>query len=164
MTKVIGLDISDKMVEEYNNKAERTGYSDKMSAQTGDILAESASTELSGPEFFNFDVLLVSMALHHFDDPGRTLKCLGERLKKGGVCVIVDIVPEADGSHQHFGHDETADTVKTHGFTLEQMKGLFADAGMAVEFGYQVVQEPLIFNKNRKLIPKTIFVAKAQRS
>lgn len=152
------------MVEEYNNNAQRTGYSEKMSAQTGDILADSASTELSGPEFFNFNVVLVSMALHHFDNPGKTLKCLGERLKKGGVCVIVDIVPEGDGSHHHFGHDETADTVKTHGFTLEQMKELLADAGMAVEFGYQVVEEPLIFNKNGKSIPKTIFLAKAQRS
>ena len=162
MTKVIGLDISDNMVNEYNKNAEKTGFSHKMAAWKGDLFADTASTELPGPEFFDFDVVLVSMALHHFDDPSKALKCLGDRLKKGGVCVIVDLVPE-HSDMMHGISSEVAETVKTHGFSLGQMNELFTDAGLTADFGYQVVDEPLVFHKEGKKIQKTIFVAKAQR-
>lgn len=163
MTKVVGLDISDNMVNEYNKNAEKTGFSHKMAAQKGDLFADTASTELPGPEFFDYDIVVVSMALHHFNDPGKALKCLGDRLKKGGVCVIVDLVPE-HSDMMHGISSEVAETVKTHGFSLERMKDLFTDAGLAADFGYQVVDEPLVFHKEGKKIQKTIFVAKAQHA
>lgn len=167
MTKVTGLDVSDNMVEEFNKNAKAAGLSDKMVAQRGDLLSESASTGLSGPEFYNFDAVVVSMALHHFDDAGKALTCLGERLKTGGTCVIVDIVP--DHSHdfkqqiREHVNSEAAETVKTHGFTLEQMRDLFASAGLT-NFGYHVFEEPVVFRKNGKEISKTLFLARAQRS
>ena len=167
MTKVLGLDVSDNMVAEFNKNAEAVGLSDKMIAQRGDLLADNAPTELSGPEFFNFDAVVVSMALHHFDDAGKALKSLAERLQPGGTCVIVDLVP--DHSHdfreqvrEHFSR-ETAETVKTHGFTLEQMRDLFAGAGLT-SFGYHVFEEPVVFRKNGKEISKTLFLARARRS
>lgn len=167
MTKVLGLDVSDNMVAEFNKNAEAAGLSDKMSARRGDLLADSASTELSGSEFFNFDAVVVSMALHHFDDAGKALKTLAKRLQSGGTCVIVDIVP--DHSHdfrqqiREHVNSETAETVKSHGFTLEQMRDLFAGAGLT-NFGYHVIEEPAVFRKNGKEISKTLFLAKAQRS
>ena len=165
VTKILGLDLSDNMVNEYNKNADRNGYSNKMSARTGDILTDPVPTELSGPEYFDFDIVVVSMALHHFDDASKALRYLGDRLKKGGTCIIIDIVPDHLSDHHHnhiFG--ETAHTVRTHGFTLEQMRDLFKNAGMGSHFGYQVFEEPVVFQKDGMTISKTLFAARAKRT
>lgn len=165
VTKILGLDLSDNMVNEYNKNAEQNGYSNKMSARTGDLLTDPVPTELSGPEYFGFDVVVISMALHHFDDAGKALRYLGDRLKTGGTCIIIDNVPDHLSDHHH-NHvlGEAAHTVKTHGFTMEQMRDLFTNAGMEANFGYQVLDEPAVFQMNGKSFSKTLFLARAQRT
>lgn len=183
MTKVLGLDLSDNMVNEYNKNAEKTGFADKMSARTGDLLADNVSAELSGPEYYNFDVVVVSMALHHFYDPAKALKTLGERLKKGGACIIIDLVPDESSGHEHNHHhhphhhdhpphhdhhhdpfpEGTAETIGVHGFSSDTLKGMFEKAGF-VNFGYEVIDEPFVFTVDGKKFSMTIFAAKGQRA
>ncbi|KAA8649764.1 hypothetical protein EYZ11_001690 [Aspergillus tanneri] len=171
VTQLIGLDIADGMVNDYNNNAREAGLADKMVGYKGDLLAETVPADLSGPEFFDFDVVIVSMALHHFEKPDLALKRFGERLKKGGTCFIIDMVPDHH-SHGHSHYDlpslsdefkETGETIKTHGFERADMQKLYDGAGVGMNFDYQVVDETLAFKKEGHDFSKTIFVARAQR-
>ncbi|RJE17786.1 Methyltransferase domain protein [Aspergillus sclerotialis] len=161
VTKVIGLDVSDNMISEFNKNAQEANLSDKMTGRKGDLLAESFSEEMNSPEIFDFDLVVISVALHHFENPGLAMKRLGERLKKGGVCFIIDFVP---AQHHEFDKEfaEAGKTVKSHGFSREQTWELFEGAGLSEGFEYEVIQEPINFTKDGKTFEKTIFVAKAK--
>lgn len=162
LTEVVGLDISEGMLKEYAKNVQEAGLGDKMIAYQGDILAEPQSDELSKPELFDFDTVMVNMALHHLDDPAKALQRLAERLKKGGVCFIIDFVPDID-HHFHEEYAEAIKTIKTHGFEEDQTRKLFSDAGLDLNFEYQIIDEPLDLSKNGRTMQKTIFVAKGQR-
>lgn len=70
-----------------------------MHAVQGNLLDpnDPAPAALAGQEFFEFDIAVVGLGFHHFDDPALATRRLAERLKKGGVLMIVDFVP-----HGHF--------------------------------------------------------------
>ncbi|KAJ5156317.1 hypothetical protein N7492_009120 [Penicillium capsulatum] len=171
LTNVVGVDVSENMVDEFNRNAAVMGLSDKVTGHKADLLAESVSTDFSGPTFSNFDLLTVSMALHHFEHPDRALQQLTKRLKSNGVCFIIDLVPE-EGHHghsHHHGHGEhehpfgeAAKTVKTHGFSREDMQRLFEGVGLNVQFEYEIVSEPFVFHKDEQSFHKTVFMARAQ--
>lgn len=163
------------MVDEFNRNASSLGISDKMIGYKADLLAESAPADFSGPEFNDFDMVAVSMALHHFEHPDLALQRLADRLKKGGVCYIIDFVPNSGHGHGHghahghgHGHGnefgDAAHTVKTHGFSKEDMQKLFDGAGLSIGFDYQELPEPLVFNKEDKTFSKTAFIARVQRA
>jgi hypothetical protein len=98
------------MVEAYNMRASNQGLpSSFMTAHVVDLLDPSvpAPAELQSEEFFNFDLAVVGMAYHHFEDTALATARLVERLTPGkGVLLIVDFVPDGRGhghSHAH-GH------------------------------------------------------------
>lgn len=66
-----------------------------MFAVQGDIL--NPTSDKMGTEWFNFDIAIISMALHHVVDPITLLKRLRERVRIGGVIVVVDWL--VDDSH-----------------------------------------------------------------
>ena len=172
------------MINEYKSNIQEAGYGDKVVALNGDLFADPVPADISGPEYSDFDLVAVSMALHHFEDPGLAMNRLGQRLRQGGVCLIIDIIPEEHHDHDHGhrhghghgGHDHgnhghgtdheygASSTIKTHGFSAEQMKKLYEDAGLTVGFDYQVIEEPLVMKKDGKPLEKTIFFARAQRA
>ena len=79
------------MVHKYNERAEEAGISpEKMRAARGDILNDDPSSEINGPEFRDFDLVFIANALHHMDDQVLTLKKLVDRLKPGGILVVLD--------------------------------------------------------------------------
>ena len=59
---------------------------------------------LAGPDFFGFDVAGVCLGFHHFDDPELTARRLVERLRPGGVLLILDFFPHAPASGGGHGH------------------------------------------------------------
>lgn len=77
--------------------------------------ADPFPASLSGPEFKDFDVAGVCLGFHHFEDPELTARRLVDRLRPGGILLILDFFPHApfnsdepgDGhSHDHgHGHD-----------------------------------------------------------
>ncbi|KAK1147653.1 hypothetical protein N8T08_000995 [Aspergillus melleus] len=192
-TRIVGLDISDGMVDEFNTNAREAGFADKMVGYKGDLFTESVATELSGSEFHEFDIVVVSMALHHFEKPDLAVKRLAERLKKGGTLLIMDMIPSKhhgphshghDHSHEHghshghgHGHSHEHDhsqenseeftdarhTIKTHGFTQADMQKLYDEAGVGMNFDYRLVEEPFVFKKNGGEFSMTVFTARAQR-
>lgn len=163
LTKAIGLDVSGNMIDEYNKNVREAGLCDKMTARMGNLLAENLSEDVLSPELFDFDLVVVSMSLHHFADPGMAVRRLGERLKEGGVFYIIDFVPD-DGHDLHGEFAEAAKTIKTHGFTRDAMWKLYSDAGVGKGFDYQVVEEPMELTKNGQTLRKTVFVARSQRA
>ena len=53
---------------------------------------ESPSFALQDPSWFEFDVAIISMALHHVADPIKMLTDLRKRIRSGGVLVVVEWV------------------------------------------------------------------------
>ncbi|QGI78663.1 hypothetical protein CEK25_005392 [Fusarium fujikuroi] len=132
---VRGIDISSKMVEQYNMLAEAAGFSsDKMRAIHGDLMDPEASPspELDTPEFNDFDLIVMCMALHHVQDYTAMIQKLSEKLRSGGVLLIIDLVassesgcPEAPLSKELSNH-----TMSKMGFTEVEVKTAFEKAGL----------------------------------
>lgn len=60
-------------------------------------------------KFSGFDLAVVGLGFHHFDEPDLAAKRLAARLKPGGVLLIIDFLPHAphgsEASGDHDGHD-----------------------------------------------------------
>lgn len=66
--------------------------------------------------FFGFDLAVVGLGFHHFDDPDLAAKRLVARLKPGGVLMIIDFLPHAPhGSGASAGHDNHQHHHHQHG-------------------------------------------------
>ena len=93
-----------------------------MFSAQGDIFASDPSAEpaINSPEFFNFDFAIVANALHHIEDPELAVKKLVERLRPGGVLVVIDwpleesvqdsqpsLVPHSHEHHHGHGHSHS---------------------------------------------------------
>ncbi|KAG5819833.1 hypothetical protein H9Q74_009243 [Fusarium xylarioides] len=132
---VRGIDISSKMVEKYNMLAEAAGFcTDKMRAIHGDLMNPEASPspDLDTPEFNDFDLIVMCMALHHVQDYAAMIQKLSEKLRPGGVLLIIDLVassesgcPEATMSKELSNH-----TMSKMGFTEMEVKTAFEKAGL----------------------------------
>ncbi|GKU20590.1 unnamed protein product [Fusarium langsethiae] len=99
MSTVRGLDISPSMAEQYNKMALKAGYTQtKMHAIQGDIIEPESTpcAELDTPAFFDFDLIVMCMALHHIEDPDDMILQLSERLRPGGLLLIIDWVSHSD--------------------------------------------------------------------
>ncbi|KAK7432422.1 hypothetical protein QQZ08_000984 [Neonectria magnoliae] len=130
-----GMDISSRMAEQYNKKAQEEGHSpEQRRAIAGDLLHPDAtpSPELDTPEFSGFDVIAMCMALHHVEDHTAMIQKLSERLCEGGVLVIVDWItpaesgcPLADKAQEMSNH-----TITRLGFTENDVKDDYEKAGL----------------------------------
>jgi SAM-dependent methyltransferase len=92
------------MVSVYNRNAHNQGLTpDFMSSSVGNLLdpADPSPADFADPEWFNFDLAVVGLGFHHFEDPTLAAARLAERLKPGGVLMIIDFMP-----HAHHGKIE----------------------------------------------------------
>ena len=164
-----------------------------MFAVTGDLFVPSPDPAIGGSEFWNYDVVIVNAGYHHFSDPDLAAKRLAERLRKGGVLVIVDMMGDGDksdsqghdGAHEHgvnghgHGHDakdhdeaggdtrarDAAHTVAhPHGFSKSRMTEVLEAAG-CVDVDYVALDEPLKLGGAgaEGKIVRKVFVAKGRR-
>ncbi|KND93452.1 putative methyltransferase [Tolypocladium ophioglossoides CBS 100239] len=130
-----GIDISSGMVSQYNLLAEKVGYSrEHMHAVHGDFLDAKAtpSPEVTSLDFHDFDLVVMSLALHHVDDTDEMIRKLADRLADGGVLVIVDWM---DGSESGCQIPPLKDmpvkhTVSRMGFKEADLKQSFEKAGL----------------------------------
>ena len=166
MTKIIGLDVSENMVAEFNRKTLESRISaEKMFALKGNLLEETIPEHLMGPDFFEFDIVAVSAAIHHFADAELAMKRLGSRLKKGGIFFILELLADHHGEEETQNFDpEAAHTVHKHGFRPDEMRELYVHAGLAENFDFQIVEKPFVFTLNGREFKKTIFMARGERS
>jgi SAM-dependent methyltransferase len=165
VTKIVGVDISDGMVAEFNAEVRESGISaEKVFALQGDLLGETVPQHLSGPEFFEFDIVVISAALHHFANPELAMERLASRLKKGGVFFIFEMLPHHGGEEEtHKLIPEAAHTVHKHGFTADEIRELYTHAGVQEKFDLQIVERPFEFEKNGHKIKRTLFMARGER-
>ena len=147
LTTIRGVDVAERMVDKYNADAREAGYSEEqMYAVRGDLM-EMAKGPLMGQDFFDFDLIIMSMALHHVNDPQGMIRKLVGRLKPGGRAVIIDWLPSdkmtghnqgglsSQGAGSGEAHQQEhkphpgAHTVSVDGFSKEQMQAMFEKAG-----------------------------------
>ena len=151
------------MVEKYNTAARTQGVTPaRMHAIQGNLFAPAPAPAgkgegeaLSTKEYFDFDIIVMSMALHHVEDPSAAVKALVRRLRDGGVVLIIDRTPTPprggeprqgdlvghahDGAHAHGVHS----TVAHDGFSEDDIKRMLEGAGCR-EVGYMLAAEPTV--------------------
>lgn len=142
--EIRGIDVSAGMVKLYNENAAQLGLeSQKMRAIQGDLM-EPKGSAIGGEDFRDFDLAVMSMALHHVPDPLAMLRGLVRMLRPGGRVVIIDWTLDSD---QDDGTDVVSPQysskypVAYDGFNRQQMARLFKEAGCLVN-EYQVHPEP----------------------
>lgn len=171
VTKCIGIDLSPNMVHEYNTMASNLSMTTSLniSASVGNLLdpADPTPAEFEHEQFYNFDLVVVGLGFHHFGDPVLAAARLAERLKKGGVLLIVDFLFQEEGnSHQHghgFGHSH-CDVAKRHlGFGEGEMKKIFESAGVGKDFGFEVIAKAAVFKTSSRSMISDIFMARGTK-
>lgn len=135
--------------------------------------------------FSGFDLAVVGLGFHHFDDPDLAAKRLAARLRPGGVLMIIDFLPHAphgghDDEHHHHhdhhqgdghGHQRGADmevaadekalkTVTHHGFSEERIREVFVGAGVGKEFLLEGLGQVKFGEKHGK---RTLFLARGTK-
>jgi SAM-dependent methyltransferase len=99
VTVTRGIDISPNMVSTFNNRVRDAGFSEEaVHAVHGDLFnkADPSPAELSGPEWYDFDIAAVGFGFHHFEDVVHSARQLKERLRPGGVMVLNDFLEGGD--------------------------------------------------------------------
>ena len=154
-TEYIGMDLSDGMVDAYNTRFTKDASpSQKFTAHAvvSNLFEESTPQHLSGPEYFNFDLAAVGAGFHHFEDVQLATNRLAERLKPGGVLMIIDFLawePEGTEDQYHITHN---------GFTEERAKEMFEKAGL-VDVGVVVDDKEWVIKEWKR----TGFMAKGRK-
>lgn len=157
-SEFVGFDISPNMANEYNQRFATGPESQLVTAkayQANLIDPEGTPQSVSGPEFFNFDLAAVGLGFHHFDNLQLSTNRLVERLKPGGVLLIVDFLTHAkndlvsDASH----------TVAHHGFGEAEVQKLFSEAGLE-DIQFRVMDEPVFLRGTAK---RTVFLARGKK-
>ena len=180
------------MVSAFNKRATDAGIPrSQASAVVGNLFTPEPSDALAEPEYFNFDIVAVGSAYHHFEDVTLATKRLVERLKPGGVLFIIDSIQGAgmDHSHGHGHHGhvhhgpnndhgyshtnipedvlkdlpkEMIDSIKVAGFDEARVRAFFEEAGL-VEFAISVLDEKLYMEYSGNGMERTIFFAKGTK-
>ncbi|CCL98061.1 uncharacterized protein FIBRA_00055 [Fibroporia radiculosa] len=90
---ILGVDISNAMVDRYNARAAQDGFgTDEMHAICAE-LKEGNETELNGRKF---DIVVCSAAYHHMTSIENTTRLLSSCLKPGGSLLITDMMASDD--------------------------------------------------------------------
>ena len=146
-SQCIGVDLAEGMLAKYRETAVDLGLSEQqMKAVRGNLLApivDPTNPPLSDEELSNFDLVAICMALHHVDDIELAVKRLAEKLRPGGVLLVIDWAkmdnPPASASVEHIDNQSHinqqgqephpgAHTMSHETFTEEQIVNLFQQA------------------------------------
>lgn len=172
------------MVDVYNTRMRELSLTpQRASAVVGNLLdPENPSPPTTSSEDSGFDIAAVGMGFHHFEDTALCLRRLAERLRPGGVVLIIDLVHDHSRGRGH-GHDHGHDhphgegrkdgeedafaamrhTIKHDGFDEAGMRQLFEDAGLT-DFGMQALEQPCIMVMGGKEMQRTAFYAKGRKA
>ncbi|RVX69384.1 hypothetical protein B0A52_06980 [Exophiala mesophila] len=172
-TEYLGVDISENMVKAYNLRfnpepvidATATRSSEDIVDQSlnaqavvGNLLAESGTPEsLDGAKFHDFDLVVIGGGYHHFSNLTLATARLAERLKPGGVLLVLDFVSHgvSDSEKNH----PAAPTIAHHGFNEQQLQAYFEGAGL-VDFKMKKSGQAL---KMRGIEPREPLLARARK-
>lgn len=123
---IVGVDISQNMVDMYNLSVHNQGISpDEMRAVCISAIKEDEE-HLKGT---TFDVIVCANAYHHFTSIDNVTKCLVSYLKHGGSLLVADLI-KGQSSQEAF--PPNVDHIVPHrgGFTAEEIQNVFESAGL----------------------------------
>ncbi|KAJ7063678.1 S-adenosyl-L-methionine-dependent methyltransferase, partial [Mycena amicta] len=144
---LVGVDISQGMVDRFNKSAAEQGISpEKMHAVRVELKGQDS--ELDGAKF---DVVMCSLAFHHIADVLGTTRLLSFYLKPGGVLLVVDF-PAMDISQ--FPVEAQAMIPHTHGVSETLIRDAYEKAGLG-EFEWTLFKRP-----KGDMHPEDTFIAK----
>lgn len=107
------MDLSTTMVQAYN-----TQHTTHRATKT-DLTVSPSSTL--------YDLIVISLALHHIESPSGLVKNLARSLRPNGVLVIIDwTADKTDLTTMPLKH-----IVSRTGFSEDEMLAMFADAGLS---------------------------------
>lgn len=165
VTTTRGIDISEKMVAEFNRLASEASLpSSQIHAVAGNLLSDPPEDSISGSEFYNFDIAAVGLGFHHIEQHTLMLERLAGRLKQGGVLLIADFLigKGIDEEHVHSMQHTAKNTLSVAGFTEEQMKGTYEAAGLG-DFAFRVFEEKVHMEFGGTPRTRTVFLAKGTK-
>ncbi|KAF9453665.1 S-adenosyl-L-methionine-dependent methyltransferase [Macrolepiota fuliginosa MF-IS2] len=119
---ILGVDVSQRMVEQYNEKLKGEA------ASAVCIELKGEEDELSGARF---DMIWCASAYHHFASVEGITRILASFLKPGGVLIVADIIHleeeyELPAKHGH-------SVPHKHGLSKGDMQGAFDAAGLTMK-------------------------------
>ncbi|CAG8529210.1 16998_t:CDS:2 [Dentiscutata heterogama] len=97
---VLGVDLSQNMVNEYNKKVLEQGIDKEEMQAICSELKESEGDQLNGRKF---DLIVCASAYHHIDDVESTTRVLASYLKQGGELIVLDLKKQPEISHMFHG-------------------------------------------------------------
>ncbi|KAI6046689.1 S-adenosyl-L-methionine-dependent methyltransferase [Pisolithus marmoratus] len=123
---IVGVDISQNMVDMYNLSVHNQGISpDEMRAVCISAIKED-DEHLKG---MTFDVIVCASAYHHFPSIDSVTKTLVSYLKQGGSLLVADLMKD-QSSHEVFSPDVHHIVPHRGGFTAEEIRNAFEGAGL----------------------------------
>ncbi|KAL8922040.1 MAG: hypothetical protein Q9172_003723 [Xanthocarpia lactea] len=175
-----GIDLSAGMVKMFNQRAATFEIPEgkKMFAVQGDLLAPSSaedgssishSTSFAGKEWFDFDMAIMSMALHHVHSPEDAVKKLVERVKEGRSVLFIDWISGTTVRPEPCEHGKAvhelpgAHTTTREGFTKDEMEKILMDAGCE-DIGFAEAKELTYLDFGEQRIWRRLFLAKGKKA
>lgn len=135
------------MVNKFNEHARKAGLDpSRIHAIEGDLCSDPPTVSFTEMSSTNFDIAVVCAGFHHFNDTELATKRLAERLKPGGVLLIMDFLTPSgeDGKVP----DEVKHMVKVFGFDEPTMRRLFEGAGL-VDFDLWIMPEKVVLEREK---------------
>ncbi|AOW07409.1 S-adenosyl-L-methionine-dependent methyltransferase [Yarrowia lipolytica] len=127
-SEVVGVDVSPKMVEGFNEAVLNQGITPKeMRAIVADISKPADFEKVKQEALGGFNIVFSSLSFHHLPDIDGTLEKLFDLTKSGGTILIIDFIsisgegageifPDAKGHSNHsHGHDHSHHHGDPHG-------------------------------------------------
>ncbi|EMD33325.1 hypothetical protein CERSUDRAFT_117945, partial [Gelatoporia subvermispora B] len=131
---IIGVDISGGAVDVYNQRVSELGLTQRMKAVREELKGQEL--ELDGAKF---DLIVCSMAYHHFGAIDVVTRTLAFFLKPGGSLLVADRKGSGEGEHKseaEVPEDVRRAVAHLHGLEEHVMRGVFEGAGLG-QFEYR---------------------------
>ena len=126
--EVIGMDNSDGMVEQFNKKAFELNYSN--------IKAIKHNIENEDLPQNDFDLITISMSLHHIKNTNMFIKKAHNALTKNGYLVINDLDKEDGTFHKKHNNE----VVFHFGFDKNELENMLINSGFKI-IDYKIVHK-----------------------
>ncbi|KAH7340117.1 S-adenosyl-L-methionine-dependent methyltransferase [Rhizoctonia solani] len=133
---LIGVDISPKSVDYYNERVANQGIPpDEMKAICVELV-ERVTGDADPFVGIEFDVIVCTQAYHHFEDINSVTKILSSYLKPGtGVLVVVDMIRSSESEKLHKDHGHVV--VYKGGFEEESIRSALVDAAGLQNYSFK---------------------------
>ena len=186
----VGVDVSERMVERYRELAD-TLKLQKLDGIVGNLVdaqekeeGAAGAASATSPSMHDFDLAVVGLGFHHFDDPARAAKALASRLRsKTGVLLIIDFVggcgskadrekaeklkrldeqqgeKNKDDNQGSLIPEAMHDTVRVHGFDRAAMERIYTTAGLW-SFEWDELEEEVELVVDGESKRRRVFLAK----